>query len=289
MFLSVFDVDYFFRPDETIKQSLIRITTELAVDAIGTWDNDQDVVSAVHHTRVACKRINAVLVLLEPCELTKSIEKKAHHVSHLLARVRDATVVYDSVAALEGAWTLRATLEQLDWRRKKRYVELFNDGCIDRVLKLLNEVTELAQDLRVKNRVSHITPGMLHTYKQARRLQPKSAKSGLHKPNKLHRFRQFTKQHGYHTQLLSSLAPKTIGLRLEALNELGQQLGDVRDLSFAAQHICQNKYQKIVYRKQRKLLKSTLATSSELFSQPPDRFAKQLSHQWQKWRERSST
>ncbi|MCO1332895.1 CHAD domain-containing protein [Microbulbifer sp. OS29] len=226
-------MNYQLKCDSPLSEQIKGIAQEKVLAATEYLRRDGNEI-AVHGLRKRCKKVRALLRLVDT-EMSDVFQYENSHyraLSQTLARSRDLTAL--RIALLDLApphyfHRLHNLLNELIQAEQ-------NHAAVTAALRLLDE----GQKRIPSWPLDHVSwknteAGYQRGYQKAVNAWRKVQK---HKnANRLHLLRKRAKDHWYQSRLLRKRYPITIGSRCESLKQLGQALGDWRDLHLLARMV----------------------------------------------------
>ncbi|MFA0810462.1 CHAD domain-containing protein [Microbulbifer epialgicus] len=182
---------------------------------------------AVHELRKHCKKLRALLRLVQPDHPLLFQSENIHYrnLAHSLAQSRDPVSIRGALLAIAPPHhfptmhtLLRHMLYQKIDKRTLAQVELL-------LIKRRGRIESWSLE---GVRWAHLERGYRRGYRRARSawLQVQKVDSA----ETLHQLRKRVKDHWYHSRLLEEKFPQSAALRCEPLKQLAQALGDWRDI-----------------------------------------------------------
>ncbi|WP_444934480.1 CHAD domain-containing protein [Microbulbifer sp. JTAC008] len=230
--------------------------------------------TAVHELRKRCKKIRALLRLVRPQIISTFQRENTHYrkLANTLAHTRDLTALRIALLGLAPPHHFHRLHHLLDELIQAEQ----NHSAVQEALKLLDRGQMRIPSWPLEQLGWHdAEAGYLRGYRKAASAWRKVRR---HKnANRLHLLRKRAKDHWYQSRLLRKRYPLTVGERCKSLKELGEVLGDWRDLHLLARLVITqgDKLQsefgtvlKIIRHRQSLLMKKTEALCEALFSKP---------------------
>ncbi|GAA5443897.1 hypothetical protein Misp06_02075 [Microbulbifer sp. NBRC 101763] len=181
---------------------------------------------AVHELRKHCKKLRALLRLVQPVYPLLFQSENIHYrnLAHSLAQSRDPVSIRGALLAIAPPHhfpTMHTLLRHmLHLKIDKRALAQVEPFLIQRRGRIGNWSLE---DVRW----AHLERGYCRGYRRARKAWYQVQK--LDSAENLHQLRKRVKDHWYHSRLLEEKFPQPAALRCEPLKQLAQVLGDWRD------------------------------------------------------------
>jgi CHAD domain-containing protein len=276
----------FVRSDASLQAALRRLVKEQADNALAAASAEGPLPGRLHGMRVSVKRTRALLRLLSPgFEDADRTDKALRDAARHLAPLRDSHVLEETLASLtkgdpdpgllaavtpEGeaadpAEAIRAYAADMTrlrrraagWKLDRADVEILCDG--------------LARSLKLARK----------RYRDARK-DPS--------PEAVHELRKRVKDHFYHAKLVTPIWPEVIGPHAEALNRLGDILGQHHDLAVLVDRLEAAKRKEVkallarAKTRQADLWEEADALGARLFAEKPTALADRWVALWQVWR-----
>jgi CHAD domain-containing protein len=203
-------------------------------------DPDLDHGTTVHEVRKRCKKVRALLRLVQDVapKLRRRENTAFRDIARTLSDARDADVMLETFDALtsDAGGALgsesRARLRQALVARRERAVP--GQGELGERLRTAEELLRSAEEridawsLPAKG-FEAIEPSLRRSYERARR----AAKAALAKPSttRLHEWRKRTKDHRYHVDLLRDVWKPLLDAHRGELHRMTDLLGEDHDLA----------------------------------------------------------
>jgi CHAD domain-containing protein len=193
----------------------------------------------VHEVRTAMKKVRALNRLVRPAlgKPARHADRRLRKIAHSASALRDAGVVlktFDHAAAGGRRASWRAALAgvrarlALHLREQAQAFEL--DRCARRLRSdLAHERRKVDAWLPKADDWSAIDGGLTHGYRRAR--QAMAAAYRTESGTDFHAWRRAVKTHRHQIAALEAIAPRRMTARLDALDRLGDLLGDEHDLT----------------------------------------------------------
>lgn len=301
-------MSYRFEREEPVGKAVRRIARKQTQGARKALDHPPDPREGVHDARTGVKKLRALLRLVQPTLGKKRYgreDRKLRKLGKKLSSLRDAQVVINTFDHLfpriEGPMepTLREVRRHLAQRRQ----------TVEHSADLPAQLQRASQGFkRARSRIQRWIPpsrpdwdslegGLRDTYRQARQAMHAAYQPGDQgDPDAaFHDWRKAVKYHGHHMRLLAGVAPEVVQPRLEALDQLGDLLGEDHDLAVFAQtlrdesadfdrHLDRRAIEDSIARRQKSLRDKARPLGDWLFRQSPRVFSDQLEQHWRRWR-----
>ncbi len=279
---------------QTMDESLRRIAQEQIQDALADADS-RDLDSAVHQVRMHCKKMRGLLHLVRSnFEQFAQANADFRDTARLLARSRDAAVRLETFDALIAD----RELEPADFQQLRKTLEHQRDEALHVQLDTRALLEQAAARLRAaRQRVEHwqlseegfeaVRGGFTRTYRRART----GMSIAIDEPSveTLHEWRQWVKYHWYHTRLLRPLWRRHMDHRRAAAKDLGECLGQDRDLALLAEHVThlgeaepRALLLKHIERRRDQLRRKSRRLGKLLFEEKPAVFVSRLQDRWER-------
>jgi CHAD domain-containing protein len=266
------DMAYRIRPDEKLPRAIRRMArAELAEARLAVASEQQPLGGRVHEARTALKKVRALTRLVQPAagRQARRADRSLRKIARRLSGVRDAEVLLhtfdgllaaapggDPAATTATASATAARSPSLEAARRRLAQRLERKarpfagrrGEVRRLDgRLARERRRVGRWLPPVDRFRSVGTGFVDGYRRARHAMEDaySADTG----DAFHRWRRRVKAHRHHVAVLAPLALEEMEPRLEALDRLGQLLGDEHDLT---------------------LLEATIRTERSCFADPRD-------------------
>ncbi len=225
----------FTASDQTVEAGVRRIACEQIDEALTLLASKELTPERiVHGVRQRCKRLRAILRLVRPAFATYATEDAAFRdIARLLSGSRDAKVMADAldmVAADGKAAPDPASLGRLRKMLTRQSGEIAPPReTVDQCAELLRGARHRAERWSLDaDGWDALSGGLIRTYRQARRSM--HALAANDDVALSHLWRKHVKYHGFHTELLRSIAPDAMGRRATRLSRLADRLGARHDL-----------------------------------------------------------
>ena len=252
----------------------------------------------LHKCRKRLKSVRALLRLVrsgdEPfCQTENQCYKQ---VSALLAGPREATALIETIDRLAKSFPEQSAGGGLDPVRDRlvlRQHELHGGAGLDAAIGAaaaacrggLERVERLVLPDQPEQAADILADGARATLRRARKALDRAGSRGA--ADDFHDLRKAAKTHSMHLSLLGRLWPTPIKARRKAVDELGEQLGDLHDV-FVMRALLDadgkplgspedtKLLAKLLKRSEKSLRKACLAGAAELFGDSPKRSTKKL-------------
>ena len=232
---------YTFSPDEAVKDSLRRSSTEQLDRALQELTDGVkvDPVVAVHAARKALKKERSLLRLgrsaIKPSARRRQ-NARLRDAARRLSGARDADVMISALADISDryvgqvpATTVDAVRERLESQRDMTRHSLAASGVIGEVVDELRLAYTKAETMRLRSGGwSVVGAGLQRSYGRGRRAMARAQQSPT--VENLHDWRKRAKDLWYHLRLLRPSAPNTLSGHINEAHALSDLLGDLHDL-----------------------------------------------------------
>ena len=232
---------YCFRPDESVNETLVRVSREQIGKAIRELqDDDLDRHEKVHQVRKRCKKLRGLIRIARPA-LGRSY--KAENVcfrdaSRRLSYVRDAQSLIETVddllahfaEELDPAFGEGIRTRLVERRAQVAEDEVGLDARLAEFHEVMREAYERAGDWRLSDDgFDALAGGLAKTYRRGR----KAMRKALEEPDaaRFHEWRKRTKYHWFHLRLLRPVWEPVVKTLCDEADELSDLLGDEHDLA----------------------------------------------------------
>jgi CHAD domain-containing protein len=233
---------YRLEADEELGPGLARVAREELDDALAQLREgiEEDEVAAVHEARKSLKKERALLRLARaavPRATRRAEGTRLRDAGRRLSATRDAQVALETVDGLAERYAGR--LPEAAFGRIHRAVRAHGPGG-DAGEPLRAIAAAVAAELEGARAAvedwapcprgwEEVEPGLARTYADGRRaLAAIEERPG---DEELHEWRKRAKDLWYHQRLLQPLWPAVMDVQADALDDLGQALGDDQDLA----------------------------------------------------------
>jgi CHAD domain-containing protein len=198
--------------------------------ALETARAGEDFDKTVHALRRRCKKIRGVLRLVRPNFGDYKNENDAvRSAADLLGGVRDAQVMVETLDGLTVAGHTQAAREHLVARVDRLARAMEASAPLERFAEIFAALGARARDWSFDtNGFDLVGDGLEATYRQF--LRDMDAAEDGEDAVAMHEWRKHAKYHWYHVSLLEKSAPDLLPSREEALDQLGEYLGDHHNL-----------------------------------------------------------
>jgi CYTH domain-containing protein/CHAD domain-containing protein len=241
-----------FERGEPLTDGLRRVAGDALDDAIARLDaasgadgsspTVEEIEQHVHEVRKRCKEVRGLLRLVRPVlgRRARDANRTIAGAARQLAELRDAHALLGTLDDLveahrdDAAMALRSGA--LDAVRSGQAAaaaaatELIRagDGRLAAARSELAGVRDRVDRWTVRDRFGSIGPGLRATYGAGRRSM-RAARDGADDES-MHEWRKTAKQLWYELRLVERMAPSALGPMVDALDDLGEALGDDHDL-----------------------------------------------------------
>jgi hypothetical protein len=186
--------------------------------------------SIVHEARRRCKKLRGLLRLVRRSFPDFAKENAAiRDAAALLSHLRDAEVLRQTVGDLAN-WRKGEALERIGQK-------LAGEADVGDPTEKTAEFRERLREVRdraatwslVETGCDALIPGLMATYRSARRRMAKARETGI--AADFHEWRKANKNHGFHIDLLKKAAPDLLVDDLRSVDQLSTLLGVQHDLT----------------------------------------------------------
>lgn len=253
---------------------------------------------ALHKCRKRLKNVRALLRLVRSGDETfcKTENECYRHVSALLAGPREATALIETIDRLAASFPEQSAGGGLDPVRDRLVVrqhEMHAGAGLDAAIGAataacaegLGHIDRLVLPDQPEQAADILADGARATLRRARKALDRAGSRGA--ADDFHDLRKAAKTHSMHLSLLGRLWPTPIKARRKAVDELGEQLGDLHDV-FVMRALLDADGEplgspedtkllaKLLKHSEKSLRKACLADAAELFGDSPKRSTKKL-------------
>ncbi|ANT49226.1 CHAD domain-containing protein [Mesorhizobium amorphae] len=253
---------------------------------------------ALHKCRKRLKNARALLRLVRSGDeaFCKTENECYRHVSALLAGPREATALIETIDRLAKSFPEQSAGGGLDPVRDRLVVrqhEMHAGAGLDAAIGAataacaegLGHIDRLVLPDQPEQAADILADGARATLRRARKALDRAGSRGA--ADDFHDLRKAAKTHSMHLSLLGRLWPTPIKARRKAVDELGEQLGDLHDV-FVMRALLDADGEplgspedtkllaKLLKRSEKSLRKTCLADAAELFGDSPKRSTKKL-------------
>lgn len=235
-------MSYEFRPRKRLKSDLRKAGSKQLEKAIAE-SKDSDVDEAVHQVRKRCKKLRGLVRLVRGAEGHYQRDNTwFRDTARLLDELRDSAAMLETFDDLTERFEEQVGPDAFAEVRKaleKRYGETVRSGRDpDEALREARDRLVEAQTWVCKWKVDDdfqvsLRPGLEKTYGRARRAMGDAYDEATSEA--FHEWRKRVKYHRYHMRLLRCAWPEMMKMREDALDELGDLLGEDHDLAVLAE------------------------------------------------------
>ncbi|MDX1578929.1 MAG: CHAD domain-containing protein [Gemmatimonadota bacterium] len=283
-------------PEAALPRILLEETDAAIAEAV---DPDLDPSTAIHQVRKRCKRARGALQLFRGAlPARRDTDARFRDAARRLGHLRDATAIREALDEAVGEAMdqgLRARAEPVRRALRRREARARDDGEARKHLEgFADEVRAIRSavpDLRVTARGwGAIVDGLGHVYERGRRHGERAEREPT--PERLHKWRRWTKYHWYHMRLLGDVAPSRLEERRRAAKRLEETLGLDHDLAvlkgllgdLGTSREATEATRAIVDRRRDALLSAALELGRRLYREEPERFVAEIEPAWGAWR-----
>jgi CHAD domain-containing protein len=295
-----------FQRDEAVTKAVPRIGRSQAKKAMRKLGSSTNPRQRVHEARTYVKKLRALLRLVEPAlgKVYRREDERLRELGRTLSGLRDAEVLIETFDGLFEHFEeqLGPPLRRARTRLTTRLRNV--ESRID-VPARLREAEEAFRKTRKRARRwvpeagggrggwKAIVGGLGATYRWGRRAMESAYRAADDRV--FHDWRKAVKYHGYHMRLLAEIWPEELNGRLEALERLGDLLGEDHDLVGFAETLrteprCfENERDREVLLgliEQRKAALRAMAQplGKRLYAEQPSAYCRRLHRYWKVWR-----
>lgn len=232
---------YAFAPGEkNITRALRRIARQRVEASLALFEgSDMDEARRIHELRKNVKKLRGLIRLVRPVFADYAEENRAlGEAGRAIGHLRDA----DVRAAGLDALALRARLPKAD--RDALHAALVAETRPPTAAEAETALIAHLDALRLlRHRIEEwqvtakgfaaLEPGLVRALKRGARAMAAARKDPAGEP--FHDWRKRVKDHWYHARLLTPVWPAMMTARATAAGELGEMLGDARDLDLLAE------------------------------------------------------
>ena len=294
---------YRFKRKESIDGGVRRTGCERIQRALSRFDEVADPLEAVHDVRKDIKKVRALLRLMShglPPKVFRRDARLLRKTAALLAGVRDARVKLQTFQKVTEHF--QRQLDNRPFPGIHKALEVYCDGqgklfleseSTTRVIDLLHKIEGHVEDWGIDaDEWLAIAPGFLSTYRRGRRehelVQEKPSAKNFHE------WRKRVKDLGYQLRLVRGAWPEMIRPTIEAVNQLGEYLGDDHDAAILKDDLLGDELSApleevealaaLIDQRQRELRACALILGARLYAEKPGAFCDRLRAYWCQWR-----
>jgi CHAD domain-containing protein len=223
-------MSFAFKTKNSVGHQVRAIAASQVEKALELAKAGDDFDATVHNLRRRCKRIRGVLRLVQPnFEDFKSENAAVRDAADLLGGARDARVMVETLDGLMIAGHSQAAREYLVERADRIGEEAKKASPIDGFCEIFTALGKRIGDWSFDtNGFDLVGDGLEKTYKQF--LRDLDAAADSEDAVAMHEWRKHTKYHWFHVSLVEKSARDLLKPREEALDKLGEYLGDHHNL-----------------------------------------------------------
>jgi CHAD domain-containing protein len=290
---------FHLKKNESLNKAVRRLCRERITQARKNLKNCKR-AEALHNARKEIKKLRAILRLARGDigkkiyrEETKALRRVANDLAGARdARVQSATFENLRVDFQSGLFTkpfekISAVLQQNCRKQIHRFQK--DQPSVYRVLRKMKRRT---RDLKIKaDGWLAIEPGLKQSYRRSRKAFETTRQNPL--AENFHEWRKRVKDLDYQLRLLRPIQPTTLRVAIEALENLGELLGDDHDLALLKQFVANTpKLQDtetaplndLIDLRQKELRSAAEKIGSQFFAEKPSLFCARLKNYWDNWR-----
>jgi CYTH domain-containing protein/CHAD domain-containing protein len=239
---------YVIDPSQPTGDEIRRVIVERLGDAIRTLDEviageTDDVERAVHEVRKRCKESRGAARLVRP-ELgkdAKRFDRLVRDAARQLSELRDAHALlatFDTLLTSTGGddGRVRSVRDHQESLAEAATAAITDgDERIVAARDLLAEAVERARHWKLGSGFGVLGDGLTATYRSGRRGLREAEEWTIDEA--MHEWRKAVKYLWYQTRLLHDAAPSVIGPAIDALDDLGEALGEDHDLAVLVEQL----------------------------------------------------
>jgi CHAD domain-containing protein len=237
---SVRVLGYRIETDESIERGCRRIAHEQLDKAFRELDDDDlDVHRTVHQVRKRCKKLRGLARLARSALGDDYVDTNVHFrdAARRLSSIRDAEAILECLDDLIGHFedvidlsAFESIREELACRRD-RVATGDIENRLDRFRGEMAQGRDIVDRWRLDEDEEEwptIAGGLAKTYRRGRDALARAYDS--RSPERFHEWRKRVKYHWYHMRILRNVWRRPLDARVDALDRLGDMLGDAHDL-----------------------------------------------------------
>ena len=274
---------------EGVRSTLARAISAQLTRAQEVLGVETNTASAVHETRLAIKRVRALLRLADPCPSDSRADDTLRDASRVLAVLRDADVlvlttedIRDRSPSSAGDVVPPHLLEALEEERGRRFAGSGSaDGPLIEAGELLRSVA--LQEPPASDGTELLRLGLAASYASVRAQSDPAAGEGP-VAERFHKLRKRVKDLRYQLEFLDTGPPK-LGRLVRDLHHLTDLLGDANDLAMLSACTASTEILSEIERAaliahvdgvKQALRSEAAALSDRLFEEDPDSFVQRI-------------
>jgi CHAD domain-containing protein len=295
---------YYFKLDESVEDSIIRVAREQIGKAIDEIEDDElDRHQTVHQVRKRCKKLRGLMRAVRPA-LGKTYKKenaRFRNAAKSLSYVRDAQSLLECLDDLTGhfedevgagfASGVRARL--VERRQRVADDEIGLDERLDQFLVTMQKSYSRVGNWKLSEEGFDAVAGGLHkTYKRGYKAMNKA----YVKPDgeRFHEWRKRTKYHWYHLRLLRPVWKPVVKKLCSEADDLSDLLGDEHDLAVLCDTLLEDPVAfgdkteleallGLVSRRRLELQQEARLLGDRVFAEAPDALVDRFGAYWAAW------
>jgi CHAD domain-containing protein len=295
-------VSYRLSRDVKVKKAIPRLARKQARNAAQDLRKAERPRERVHEARTAVKKLRALLRLVQPAlgSVYDRENARLRRLGDKLAELRDAEVLVETFDGLFEHFEqqlgppLRRVRTRLTTRLRGVESRLDLPARLREAERAFRKTRKRARRWRPSpGGWKAIAGGMGGTYRWGRTALDAAYDEG--DDAAFHDWRKAVKYHGYHVRLLADVWPEELNGRRDALDRLGDLLGEDHDLAVFAETLrnerrCfdndrdQQVLLGLIAERQQALRAMARPLGRRLFAEPPAAFTRRLHSYWRLWR-----
>jgi len=292
-------MSFSFQQGEAVSEAIRRLVTEQLDKAIANASRPQvEAAEAIHEVRKSCKRIRAVLRLIQPQEkkLARAENAAIRDMARDLSSLRDVQVARETLTDLmahapekpapDEARAIRQALglTHAVGRKNSQFKQKVGQFCE----RALEARTRAAHWKITGTDFTTIGNGLQSTYKKGRTAMREALK---HREDILfHEWRKRVKDYGYHLTLLKAAWPPALKRLGKEVDELGEILGQRNDLWLLRNRLLEKidpagheAFWELLNRRQRELDMEAQQLGARIYAEHPKSLMQRIKTYWKIW------
>jgi CHAD domain-containing protein len=293
------------RRRESVRNGLVRLGRRHAHAALHriVHPKKADRTEDIHHVRVQCKRLRALLRLLKPVTDVEAVKRenlRLRDAARMLSGFRDAFVAGETLKRVfedTAPRQMRDAARLLGVKRRPPKNKQDLDLALAQAAKSLRRTAEGFRTLPFSTRGwAAIAPGLENSYRRARKEYHRCLDRGAgHLGDCFHAWRKRVKDLGYQLEILENIQPGDTHRLRKEVRRLGALLGDDHDyLVFAEQVRARERHyldlanfrpvRKRLRRRLKTLRGKEFAIARHFFADKPRLWIARLAENWRLWK-----
>lgn len=298
------DMSYRFKASDASAEAALRRVALSQIDGAlkQIAANSSSSEETVHEVRKCCKKLRALLRLVDPGFDAYGQENEAFRdMARLLGSTRDQDVLIltcDRVSAHNGAKADRSAIAGIRARLIQDKQAACRNGELQERLDAFRMAMQLARERAEdwtlkKDGFDAFAKGLTATLRRARRAMVAAREDPV--AENLHGWRKGVKYHWYHARLLRNIWPGPMDAHIKVASDLADLLGDHHDLSVLRDKLTErprhygqpeavHAFARIVSERERAMEKKAFAMGGLLLAERPKALTERWQAYWTLWR-----